>query len=217
MNALLLSFALKTLGWRFCVKTIYGVLVMTFAVGFMREAFPNPTILSDQPFMVALIGSLFCGLGLGFCLSYNGSSGGSDIVAAIVNKYHDISLGRVLILVDTSIVTLSYVVLNLWLPLLGYCGVRVRPSCECRQAVCSVPYYLGTIRRNMQADYRNATPPWLHHDRCARLLQRTKYESGIGCYTPARSQNALPPYQRYRPRRLCNAKSGNECIRTRLR
>lgn len=114
MNALLLSFALKTLGWRFCVKTIYGVLVMTFAVGFMREAFPNPTILSDQPFMVALIGSLFCGLSLGFCLSYNGSSGGSDIVAAIVNKYHDISLGRVLILVDTSIVTLSYVVLKDW-------------------------------------------------------------------------------------------------------
>ncbi|GAB6976635.1 YitT family protein [Prevotella falsenii] len=114
MNAILLGIALRSLGLRFCIKTIYGVLVMTFTVGFMREFFPNPTILSDQPFMVALIGSLFCGLGLGFCLSYNGSTGGSDIVAAIVNKYHDISLGRVLVLVDTTIVTLSYVVLKDW-------------------------------------------------------------------------------------------------------
>lgn len=114
LNALLLTVALKTLGWRFCVKTIYGVLVMTFATGILRGYFPHPTIMHEQPFVAMLIGSLFCGMGLGFCLSYNGSSGGSDIVAAIVNKYHDISLGRVLILVDTSIVTLSYFVLKDW-------------------------------------------------------------------------------------------------------
>lgn len=114
LNAILLTVALKTLGWRFCVKTIYGVLVMTFATGFLRGYFPHTTIMHEQPFVAMLIGSLFCGMGLGFCLSYNGSSGGSDIVAAIVNKYHDISLGRVLILVDTSIVTLSYLVLKDW-------------------------------------------------------------------------------------------------------
>ncbi|WP_314665495.1 YitT family protein [Prevotella aurantiaca] len=114
LNALLLVVALKTLGWRFCVKTIYGVIVMTISVGLLREYVPDPTIMKGEPFMAALIGSLFCGTGLGFCLSYNGSSGGSDIVAAIVNKYRDISLGRVLILVDTSIVTLSYVVLKDW-------------------------------------------------------------------------------------------------------
>lgn len=114
LNALLLVVALKTLGWRFCVKTIYGVIVMTISVGLLREYVPDPTIMKGEPFMAALIGSLFCGTGLGFCLSYNGSSGGSDIVAAIVNKYRDISLGRVLVLVDTSIVTLSYVVLKDW-------------------------------------------------------------------------------------------------------
>lgn len=114
LNALLLVVALKTLGWRFCVKTIYGVIVMTISVGLLREYVPDPTIMKGEPFMAALIGSLFCGTGLGFCLSYNGSTGGSDIVAAIVNKYRDISLGRVLILVDTSIVTLSYVVLKDW-------------------------------------------------------------------------------------------------------
>lgn len=114
MNALLLIIALKTLGWRFCVKTVYGVVMLTFVTGYLQEFCPNPTILSDQPFMTALIGAIFCGAGLGFCLSYNGSTGGSDIVAAVVNKYHDISLGRVIILVDTTIVSFSYVVLKDW-------------------------------------------------------------------------------------------------------
>lgn len=114
MNAVLLTAALKTLGLRFCIKTIYGVIVLTLVTGLIRQFVPNPTILHDQPFMTALIGAIFCGLGLGFCLSYNGSSGGSDIVAAIVNKYRDISLGRVIILVDMTIVTLSYLVLRSW-------------------------------------------------------------------------------------------------------
>ena len=112
LNSILLAAALKTLGLKFCIKTIYGVLTITLVTTVLREIFPNPTILQDQPFMVALIGAIFCGLGLGFCLSYNGSSGGSDIVAAIVNKYRDISLGRVLVLVDTSIVSLSYFVVH---------------------------------------------------------------------------------------------------------
>ena len=64
LNAILLTVALKTLGWRFCVKTIYGVLVMTFATGFLRGYFPHPTIMHEQPFVAMLIGSLFCGMGM---------------------------------------------------------------------------------------------------------------------------------------------------------
>ncbi len=114
MNAILLALALKTLGLRFCIKTIYGVMMMTLATGVLRGLYPHPTILNDDPVMGAIMGAIFCGLGLGFCLSHNGSSGGSDIVAAVVNKYRDISLGRVIVLVDMFIVSLSYVVLHDW-------------------------------------------------------------------------------------------------------
>lgn len=114
MNAILLALALKTLGLRFCIKTIYGVMMMTLATGVLRGLYPHPTILNDDPVMGAMMGAIFCGLGLGFCLSHNGSSGGSDIVAAVVNKYRDISLGRVIVLVDMFIVSLSYVVLHDW-------------------------------------------------------------------------------------------------------
>lgn len=114
MNVILLAIALKVLGWRFCVRTVYGVITLTVAVGVMRTAFPNPMILHSQPFMVTIIGGIFCGLGVGFGLAYNGSSGGSDIVAAVVNKYRDISLGRVILLCDIIIVSLSYFVLHSW-------------------------------------------------------------------------------------------------------
>ncbi len=114
MNAVLLAVALRILGLKFCIKTIYGVLMVTLATGLLRSFFPHPTLLHDEPFVTAIIGALFCGIGLGFGLSYNGSSGGSDIVAAIINKYHDVSFGRVILLVDMIIVTLSYLVLHSW-------------------------------------------------------------------------------------------------------
>lgn len=114
LNAILLAIALRVLGWKFCIKTIYGVVLLTVFTGLSRTLFPHPTILADQPFMTSVIGAVFCGVGIGYGLSFNGSTGGSDIVAAIVNKYRDISLGRVILLVDMTIVTLSYVVLHSW-------------------------------------------------------------------------------------------------------
>lgn len=114
LNAILLAVALKVLGLKFCIRTIYGVVVLTFFTRILGAYFPHPMLLHNEPFMAAIIGAVFCGVGLAFGLSYNGSSGGSDIVAAIVNKYRDISLGRVILLVDMTIVTGSYLVLHSW-------------------------------------------------------------------------------------------------------
>lgn len=121
VNLILLAIALKVLGLKFCIKTIFGVSMMTLFVAFFRNTFPNPTILHDEPFMASIIGSCFCGVGIAFALSNGGSSGGSDIVAAVINKHKDISLGRVILLTDLVIVTLSYLVLHNWeLVIYGY-------------------------------------------------------------------------------------------------
>ena len=114
LNAILLAIALKVLGLKFCIRTIYGVVMLTIMTRLIGPFCPSPGLLHDEPFMAAIIGASFCGVGLAFGLSYNGSSGGSDIVAAIVNKYRDISLGRVILLVDMTIVTGSYLVLQSW-------------------------------------------------------------------------------------------------------
>ena len=80
LNAILLAVALKILGWKFCVRTIYGVVILTILTRVLGSAFPHPMLLHGQPFMSAIIGAVFCGVGLAFGLSYNGSSGGSDML-----------------------------------------------------------------------------------------------------------------------------------------
>ena len=129
INAVLLLFALKILGLKFCVKTIFAVTVLTIAVGIATENYRGH-LLSDQPFMAAIIGSVFCGCGVGLGLANNGSTGGTDIIAAILNKYRDISLGRVIMICDVVIITSSYLVLKDWEKVLyGYVVLYVTAFC----------------------------------------------------------------------------------------
>ena len=129
INAVLLLFALRILGWKFCVKTVFAVVVLTVAVGIVTENYQSH-LLADQPFMAAIIGSVFCGCGVGLGLSNNGSTGGTDIIAAIVNKYRDISLGRVILICDVIIISSSYLVLKDWEKVIyGYVVLYVTAFC----------------------------------------------------------------------------------------
>ena len=114
LNAILLAFALKILGPRFCLKTIYAVVAVTLFIPILRAFMGSTHLLDGQPFLAAVLGGAFMGSGVGLCLSHGGSSGGTDVVAAMVNKYHDISLGHIILMVDVVIIASSYVVLNDW-------------------------------------------------------------------------------------------------------
>jgi uncharacterized membrane-anchored protein YitT (DUF2179 family) len=114
INFFLMLLALKLLGFKFCIKTIFGVCTLTFFVSVMQHCFGAQNLLHGQPFMACVIGASFCGTGVGLALSYNGSTGGTDIIAAIVNKYRDISLGRVILICDLIIISSSYFVLKDW-------------------------------------------------------------------------------------------------------
>lgn len=114
MNSLLLLVALKVLGFKFCVKTIFAVFSLTFFVSVLQELMVGVVLLQSQPFMACVLGASFCGMGIGFAFSFNGSTGGTDIIAAIVNKYRDVSLGRIVMLCDLIIISCSYFVLHDW-------------------------------------------------------------------------------------------------------
>jgi len=129
INAVLLLIALRILGWKFCVKTIYAVLVLTVSTTYMSTHY-NSHLLADQPFMAAIIGAAFCGCGVGRALANNGSTGGTDIIAAIVNKYRDVSLGRVILICDVIIISSSYLVLKDWERVIyGYVVLYVTAFC----------------------------------------------------------------------------------------
>lgn len=113
INFLLLLLALKILGLKFCLKTIFAVVTLTAILSVIQEAVTGP-LIHNQPFMSCVLGASFCGAGIGIAFSANGSTGGTDIVAAIVNKYRDISLGRVILMCDVVIISSSYLVLHDW-------------------------------------------------------------------------------------------------------
>lgn len=111
INASLLVVALKILGVKFLMKTIYATLMLSFLLWFMKEIAPIDEagnmikILGEgQDFMSLLIGCLMTGTALGLTFLYNGSTGGTDIIAASINKYHDFSLGTILIFADFIII-----------------------------------------------------------------------------------------------------------------
>ncbi len=130
INAILLLVALRVLGWRFCVKTIFAVILLTLFLSAMTNVGKEIHLLADEPFMASIIGAIFCGSGVGLGLAFNGSTGGTDIVAAIVNKYRDISLGKVILLCDIIIITSSYLVFHDWEKVIyGYVVLCVTAFC----------------------------------------------------------------------------------------
>ena len=114
INGALLILSLVILGWKFSVKTIYAVFVLSSILPIIQDLTGGESLIHDQPFMACVLGAFFCGGGIGVAFSANGSTGGTDIIAAIVNKYRDITLGRVILMCDLVIISSSYFVLHDW-------------------------------------------------------------------------------------------------------
>ncbi|MFI3296322.1 MAG: YitT family protein [bacterium] len=109
INAVLLIFSIKHLGLKFSLRSIWGVVCSTiwFAIPFVDvfNSIMTTPIPTFDPFMSSVMAGLFSGIGLGIAFNNNGSSGGTDIIAKIVNKYKPITLGRALLLCDVVIIS----------------------------------------------------------------------------------------------------------------
>ncbi len=111
INAVLLVVALKILGWKFLAKTIYAILMLSMLLLAAQKAITAPdgtmhqVLGPDQQFMSLVLGCTMTGTSLAIVFLHNGSTGGTDIIAAVVNKYHNLSLGTVLIAVDLCIIS----------------------------------------------------------------------------------------------------------------
>ena len=128
INAIFMVFALKILGLKFCIKTLYAIPALTFFLWLFQvllkdDAGNLPLLLGPgQEFMALVIGASMLGFGIGFVFIYNGSTGGTDILAWIINKYKDVSLGRLIMYGDIIIISSCYLVFHDWKRVLfGFC------------------------------------------------------------------------------------------------
>ena len=141
INAILLIIAGFIVGWNFGIKTIYCVVIMSFIMHFLQVWFttpdgwvaqiitardaltvPNGTIVDlfnlKNRLLSAILGGICSGVGVAMCFQQGGSTGGSDIVVMIVNKFYTISYGKFIRYTDGVIISSA-----LFLPEVGIDGV----------------------------------------------------------------------------------------------
>lgn len=106
VNIIMLALAWKIVGRTFVVRTLFGVVVISTIFAFFQPLFTNPPV-EGQTFMDIIIGAVLCGLGIGLVFIHNGSTGGTDIVAAVASKKSNVSIGRAMMYFDLSIISSS--------------------------------------------------------------------------------------------------------------
>ena len=111
INIILLCIAFRSVGKQFVLRTIIGATISTICIGFLQPMFPTP-IVEGQPFMNVILGAVLCGLGLGVVFTHGGSTGGTDIIAAMVAKHSTISFGRTMMYCDVLIICSSWLLFH---------------------------------------------------------------------------------------------------------
>ena len=103
--------AFRSVGKQFVLRTIFGASVLSLFIGLLTPLFPE-SLVQSEPFMSVLIGAILCGIGIGLCFTHNGSSGGTDIIAAMVSKHSNVSVGRTMLYTDFCIISSSYFLIH---------------------------------------------------------------------------------------------------------
>ena len=111
VNALLLLIAVRIVDRQFTIRTLFGMTMLSIVIGIFQPIGLSLHIMPDK--LVSLIlGSVIMGAGLGVVFIHNGSSGGTDIVAAMVSKKSNVTIGRTMMICDVVIVGSAYFVLH---------------------------------------------------------------------------------------------------------
>lgn len=106
LNLILLAIAYKVVGRKFVLGTIYGATMISVFIGIFQPLFSDG--FTQEPFLNVVIGGICAGMGVGIAFTHNGSSGGTDIVAAMVSKYTNVSIGRMMLYTDVIVISSSF-------------------------------------------------------------------------------------------------------------
>ena len=109
-NLILLAIAFKVVGKQFVVATIFGATMISVMMGITIPLCGN--IFHLDPFLSCVIGGITSGIGIGMAFVHGGSTGGTDIVAAMVAKYTNVTIGRMILYVDMIIISSSYLIFH---------------------------------------------------------------------------------------------------------
>lgn len=109
INVILFILAFLLIGSEFGGLSIYATVVLSIALIVFEKLIPNVQPLVDTPFMSMIIGVGVTAVGIALTLNQNASTGGTDIVGKILNKYMHVDLSVGVFIADFSVVVMGYV------------------------------------------------------------------------------------------------------------
>lgn len=114
INLMLLIIALFTLGKAFGIKTVFAIILASVGLNVLQDIIPADICynlaVKNGKLLSTIIGGITAGVGIGMTMSQGGSTGGTDIIALVVNKYRNVSPGRMILAIDVVIIGSSIIV-----------------------------------------------------------------------------------------------------------
>lgn len=107
MNIILFIIAVLVIGPNFGAKTIYSSLGLSGVILVLEKLFPMEKAISNDLLLVLLFGILISGVGMGIVFNQNASTGGTDIIAKIINKFFHVDMGKSLLMADFIITLMA--------------------------------------------------------------------------------------------------------------
>ncbi len=116
----------RILGPRFGVKTVVAFVLTSVYVDTLSYFYGSLPLVPGEPLVSCIFGGLLIGVGVAFTFKAKATSGGSDVIAMILQKYTRMPLGQLMMMVDSAIVVLSYVAFGDWrIPLFSWITIFV--------------------------------------------------------------------------------------------
>lgn len=176
LNMLLLAIAYKIVGKTFVLRTVFGVTVVALAIGVGESYFMGlgHPLIPDRTVSLVL-GAILCGVGIGTCFIHNGSSGGTDIVAACVSKISNASIGRIMIYTDMLIVSMSIL-----LPFDGTLSERIEARIPTIVYGIMITFIVSFITDHIITGNRQATQFFIFSNKWEEIADRILAEARRG-------------------------------------
>ncbi|MDQ0285116.1 uncharacterized membrane-anchored protein YitT (DUF2179 family) [Desulfofundulus luciae] len=111
LNVPLFALGIYRLGLKFGFRSLYGTISLSLVVDALAPHLPVPT---RDPLLAGIFGGVLTGLGLGLVFRYRGTTGGTDLAAAILRTYTGANVGQLLFLVDGMVVMLAGFTFHSW-------------------------------------------------------------------------------------------------------
>lgn len=122
LNVILFIIGYLILGREFGLLTLFGSISYSFWIIVLEKLFPISEPIVDDMILNVIFGAILTGVGMAFIYNQNASSGGTDILAKIVNHYTGINLGRSGLIIDVFIILGSFIFLDIQVALYSFFG-----------------------------------------------------------------------------------------------